>query len=209
MPSGADTASMTSIIAAFMEVANTDTILLIGRPGSGKGTQAKLIAAKRGWTHFSTGDLFKALRDGEGALAERVRTVYDSGKLLPDWFATYLFEDVMFNLSPGTGVVAEGYPRSISQAEMFVDILSWLDRSLKVIYIDVSEQEALRRMMERAKTEHRPDSDAEEKIRVRFDEFTKNTEPLLAYFKEKGLLVDIEGEQTPEEVEAAIAAALT
>lgn len=186
----------------------TNSVLLIGLPGSGKGTQAKVLAERFGWEHFSTGECFKALRNEDSAIGNLVKQAYDNGKLLPDWFADYLFEKAILNLPQGGGIVLDGYPRSLPQAGIFHDTMHWLSRPYIVLNLAVSEDEALRRQIERAKEEHRPDSGTEEQVRGRFREYQKNTEPLLAYFKDKGTLVDINGEQTPEEVSAAIAAAL-
>lgn len=187
----------------------THTVVLMGLPGSGKGTQAKVLADTRGWKHFSTGDTFKALRDSEGQLGALVKEAYDNGKLLPDWFATYLFEDVMLNLPKDGGVVCDGYPRSVAQAEIFHETMTWLDRPYKVLFLKVSKEEALRRQLSRATTESRPDSSTEEKINARFDEYKKNTEPVLTYFRDNGMLVEVDGEVTPEEVSALISKALS
>lgn len=185
-----------------------NTVLFIGRPGSGKGTQAKTLCDKLGWTHFSTGDQFKTLRDDTTALGNRVRAAYDEGKLLPDWFATYLFEKTVLDLTPEQGIACDGYPRSLPQAEIFDDILAWLGRKYLVIDLVVSEEEAMRRQLERSKVENRPDSGTEEKIKVRFETYKQSTEPILQFFHEKGLVTEIDGEQSPEAVERDIAKAL-
>ena len=179
-----------------MEGATTATVLLMGRPGSGKGTQAKLLADAFGWKSVSSGARFKEIRDGEGPLGKRVRQAYDAGKLLPDWFPTYLLQESVLNVGSEQGVVCEGFARTRTQAEAFDDIMTWLERPYVALNLEVPEEEALRRQVERAKTEHRPDSDAEEKVRARFAEYRRNTEPALAYFREKGLCVDIDG--TPD-----------
>lgn len=191
-----------------MEQSAIRTVLLTGRPGSGKGTQAKRLAAEFGWTHFSTGDLFKALREGEGPIADKVRESYDEGKLLPDWFATYLFEDTVLKLGSDAGIICEGYPRSKTQAETFDSIMAWLDRNYVVLDLDVSDEEVTRRMLLRAESEHRPDSATAEQIAARLAIYHEHTAPVLGYFKERGMLVSIDGTKTPEEVEAAILAAL-
>lgn len=189
---------MRLILPKYMESANT--VFLFGRPGSGKGTQAKLLADAQGWSVFSTGDQFKAMRDGEGPLSERVRAAYDAGKLTPDWFASYLFEGALLNLEPTAGVVCEGFPRTLPQAELAHDVLTWLKRSYTVLHLAVSEDEALHRMIERAKEEHRPDSDDESKVRARFDTYRTQTEPVLEFFKTQGKLVEINGEQARESI---------
>lgn len=185
-----------------------DTVLIIGRPGSGKGTQAKLLSEKLGWVRLSTGDRIKEIRDGFEPFSPRVREMYDKGTLLPDWFADYLLESSLLDLDSHVGVVAEGFGRTKSQAEHFAEIIEWLGRKLIVLNLEVSEDEALRRMLSRAKTEDRPDSNAEDKIRDRFRAFDASTGPALEYFREKGFVVDIDGELAPEGVRDAIELAL-
>ncbi len=191
-----------------MQQPSIHTVLLTGRPGSGKGTQAKRLASDFGWTHFSTGDLFKALRGGEGPIAEKVRESYDAGKLLPDWFATYLFEDIMLKLGDSAGIICEGYPRSETQAQTFDSIMTWLGRPYVALDLDVPDEEVTRRMLSRAEMEHRPDSATKEQIEARLSTYHEHTAPVLDYFKKQGKLVTIDGTKTPEEVEAAILAAL-
>lgn len=184
-----------------------NTVLFVGRPGSGKGTQAKLLCERMGWKHFSTGEIFKALRDEDSALGQKVREAYDGGKLLPDWFATYLFEDQILKLTSDAGIVCDGFPRSLAQAQIFDEILGWLERPYAVLDLMVTEEEAMRRQVERAKVEHRPDS-SEEAIRIRFEQYENATRPILDFFREKGLVTEIQGEQSPEDVKRDIAAAL-
>lgn len=180
----------------------------MGLPGSGKGTQAKKLAERLGWTHFSTGDRFKELREEASPIGARVKESYDAGKYAPDWFATYLFEDTVLNLTKEQGVVCDGYPRTLPQAEIFDDTFSWVDRPYVALYLAVREEEALRRQIERAKVENRTDSATPEQVKVRFEQYQANTEPLLNYFREKGLLIEINGENTPDEVAADIAQAI-
>lgn len=181
----------------------------MGRPGSGKGTQAKLLAERNGWVHFSTGDRFKAMREGEGALATRVREAYDAGKFMPDWFATYLFQDEVLKLAPGQGIVCDGYPRSLAQAETFDSIMAYLGRPYAVLDLMVPDEDVIARMLLRAESEHRPDSATREQIAARLSVYEELTAPVLGYFKEQGKLVSIDGTRTPEEVEAAIVTALS
>ena len=184
------------------------TVLLTGKPGSGKGTQAKKLAEARGWTHFSTGDRFKVLRESEGPLGARVREIYDAGKLMPDWFASYLFQETMLNLAPDAGIVIEGYPRSRSQAETFDQILTWLERPYAVLDLAVNDAEVTERMLKRAESEHRPDSATADQILARLAVYTEHTAPVLDFFRDKGMLVTLDGERSPEDVEHQIVTAL-
>lgn len=184
------------------------TVILTGRPGSGKGTQAKRLADERGWLHFSTGDRFKALREEQTPLGSAVREAYDAGKLLPDWFATYLFEDAILNIPHDGGIVLDGYPRSVSQAETFESIASWLGRSFVVLNLAVPEDEVVKRMLLRAEAEHRPDSATEEQIRARLAVYEEHTAPVLNYAREKGMLKELDGTGSMDEVAARITEAL-
>jgi len=178
----------------------SNIVLLIGRPGSGKGTQAKLLGEKLGWLVLSSGDRFKGFRDGTGPLSARVREAYDKGEFMPDWFADYLLESGILELDPAQGVVMEGFARTRTQAEHLVEIMGWLHRTLTVVHLEVSEDRAKARMLERAQTMHRPDSDDALKIDIRFEEYRRNTEPSLDYLREQGLVTDVNGEQSPDAI---------
>ena len=100
-----------------------NTVLLIGRPGSGKGTQAKILSNELGWIRLSAGDLIKEIRDGSEPFSPRVREMYDKGTLLPDWFADYLLESNLLELDTHVGVIAEGFGRTRSQAKHLSEIV--------------------------------------------------------------------------------------
>lgn len=184
------------------------TILFLGLPGSGKGTQAKLLAGHLGWRLFSSGDHFKGLIGQGGELGERIAKDYRRGQLSPDWLAAYFFEDEIVHLASHTGIVCEGFARSLPQAELADEIFTWMGRPYRVLYLAVNEEEALRRQLARSKVENRPDSDGEGKIRGRFEVYHAHTEPVLEFFKKKDALIELNGEQTPEAIAADIRRAL-
>lgn len=177
-----------------------NTILLIGRPGSGKGTQAVLLAERLAWIRLSSGDLIKQIRDGNEPFSERVRAVYDKGTLLPDWFADYLLENGLLELDPYVGVVTEGFARTERQAHHYADIIDWLGRNLMVINLEVSSEEATRRMQSRSQVQDRPDSNSDEKIQARLAQFEVNTKPALEFLRSRGVVQDVNGEQTPAQI---------
>lgn len=191
-----------------MQDSTPTTVLFIGRPGSGKGTQAKVLAERLSWTLFSSGGFFKNLIDTSGPHAELIRRDYEQGQLSPDWLAVYFFEHALLDLSKEAGFICEGFPRSMHQAELADEILTWLGRSYKVIHLKVGEDEALKRQLNRAKTEDRPDSNDDAKVRTRFDVYRTRTESVTDFFKEKGTLIEINGEQAPEVIAAEINASL-
>lgn len=176
------------------------TVLLLGRPGSGKGTQTSLLAERLGWKTLSSGNIFRALRDGDSKLSEKVRAMYDSGIIFPHWFPAYLFQNEVLYMDTDKGLICEGFSRAVDEAVLFDEVLKFLGRDYIVFNLAVSEEEAMRRQLERNKVDARTDSDTPEKIQIRFNEYTAKTEPVLAFFKEKGTLVEIDGEQTPEEI---------
>jgi adenylate kinase len=173
----------------------TNTVLLLGRPGSGKGTQTELLAKRLGWKTLSSGNIFREMRSSPGPLGAK----YDSGRIFPDWFPGYLLLDTFFKLDASEGVICEGFSRTVDQAKLFDEALEWLGRNYIVFNLGVSEEEAGRRQIERNKVDPRSDA-TPEKIKIRFDEYTAKTEPVLDFFKEKGNLIEIDGEQTPDEI---------
>ncbi len=181
-----------------------NTVILTGRPGSGKGTQGKRIAAARGWTHFSTGEQFRVMREEDSILGARVKEIYDRGGLLPDWFATYLFEKAILNIGQEAGIVCEGYPRSVQQAHMFEEIAVWINRPYVVIDLEVSDEIVTERMLKRAEVENRPDSSTVEQIQGRLATYNEHTKPVLDFFRAQNKLVVIDGAAPTDEVTAAI-----
>lgn len=184
------------------------TILFIGRPGSGKETQARRLAETTGYHLFSTGERFRELREHRDALGQRVKEVYDTGKLMPSWFAEYLFADALLRSPRDTGIIFEGTGRWREEAELFDEVATWLNRPYRVVYLDVSEEEVTRRQAARALSTNRPDSNSEEKIQIRLKEFADHTASAVDFFRSKGLVLDINGERTPDEIAEEIRTAL-
>lgn len=172
------------------------TIFFVGKPGSGKETQAKLLAEKTGYAILSTGDKFRELRERSDALGERIRSEYDAGHLMPDWFADFLFQEAALNLAPEAGIVFEGSGRTVDQVGLIDKVLGWLGREYTFINLDISDDEAVRRMQSRG----RSDSRSEEQIRTRLSVYAASTEPVLAHLTAQNKLMVVHGEQSIEDV---------
>jgi len=177
-----------------------NTILLIGRPGSGKGTQAALLSERLAWIRLSSGDRIKEIRDGNEPFSERVRAVYDKGTFLPNWLADYLLESGLLDLEPYVGVITEGFGRTLEQAKHFTEIIDWLGRKLMVINLEVSEEEVVERMISRSIIEDRPDSNTHEKIQERLEQFREKTLPALEYLRSLGVVTDVDAGRSPAEI---------
>lgn len=163
--------------------------IILGPPGTGKGTQAKFLAHHYHLTHLSTGDLFRAAYAKKTKLGMDAASYWLKGNLVPDTLTFQIFEA---NL-PADNFLLDGFPRTIPQA-------AWLaeKRAIdKVIYIDSSEKETIARLLKRATTEGRKD-DTPETIKTRLNVYKQQTAPLLNFYKDK--LVRINGDQTVEEV---------
>lgn len=180
------------------------TILFMGRPGSGKETQARLLSERTGFHVMSTGEKFRELREHRDALGQHIRAEYDAGHLIPNWFADYLTINAMISLSPEAGIIYEGSGRTAEQAKLFHEVTSWLGRPYRIINLDISEEEAHARQVLRAKSGNRPDSDTEQKIKIRFEAYENETKRALEFFKEKGAVIDVDAVGTIEEIHGRI-----
>lgn len=182
-----------------------NTVLFIGKPGSGKGTQALLLKEKTGWDIFSSGDMFRDINKQDTFIGRKMRAEHEQGLLAPNWFATYLFQKTVFALPGDAGVIFDGFGRKVPEAKLVVEILNWLERPFRAVHVKVSNEEVCTRLIKRRDTAGRADDHSIEK---RLLEYREYTEPSIEVFREAGMLLEIDGEQTPEAVATAIAEAL-
>jgi len=183
---------------------NVDTVVLIGKTGSGKGTQAKFIAEEFGYKLFSTGDNFRELRLENTPLGRRVKEDYDEGLLMPHWLASFLFQKALLGLKDGESIVFEGTGRTLPESQVFDEVCKWLRRNYVVFYLKVSDEEVIKRQQKR----QRDSLDQIDKIKKRLEEYRLHTALGVEFFREKGKLIEIDGEQSPEDVQKEILAYL-
>ncbi|HEX9435542.1 MAG TPA: adenylate kinase [Candidatus Limnocylindria bacterium] len=180
-------------------------LMLMGPPGSGKGTQAKLLTERPGWVHLSTGDLFREnLKNGTplGKLAEHHMS---KGEYVPDDVTVGMVRRRMREIPAAEHVVFDGFPRTVPQAEALDTLLAELGRHLaRVILIDVRRDELVARLAKRA--EGRSDDSPEVALK-RFDVYQEQTRPVVEHYDRKGLLCRIEGIGTIDDVQDRILAA--
>jgi adenylate kinase len=182
--------------------------MILGAPGSGKGTQGALLSTRLAIPKISTGDLLRAaVRDGT-PLGARARGFMDQGLLVPDDIILGLIEEVLHSDAAARGVIMDGFPRTLPQAEAVDRLLAPLGRKVdRVLLIDVSEDELIERMVKRAAIEGRAD-DTPATIRRRQEVYREQTAPLIAFYDRRGLVTRVNGLGTVEEIAERMARAV-
>ncbi len=161
-------------------------IIVIGLPGCGKGTQSEKLAKKYNLKHLSSGDILREERKKNTPEGKKINDLIFEGKLLPD----ELVNSVFLKNIPERNYILDGYPRKLSQVEFIKDVNI-------VIYLHLNENEAIERILERK--DGRKD-DNKETVRIRLEAFRKETEPVINFYKEKGIFYEVDGNGTPEDV---------
>jgi adenylate kinase len=177
-------------------------ILLLGPQGSGKGTQAKRIAAEFEIPHIATGDIIRAMKAEDSPLGRELKAVYDRGELVDDELMIRLIEDRLGRDDASEGFILDGFPRTMPQAEALDDLLLELGRDLDVVLeFQLSNPETLReRLLKRARDEGRSD-DTHEAIERRLELYWEQTAPLVEYYRSKHAnVVGIHAERTVDDV---------
>lgn len=184
-------------------------IILLGIPGSGKGTQAKKIANKHNYEHVSTGDIFRDLdRDQlSDKDYEKIKSYMDEGKVVPDKYVYKLaFPKIQQGLEDKDGVVLDGAIRTLEQAKSYQKFFrsQGLQEEVRALEVEVPQEEAIRRLKKRGEDSDRSD-DTEEIIKQRMEEQGQEAlEPILDYYDSLGVLKTVDGDQSIEEVESSI-----
>ncbi len=176
----------------------------MGRPGSGKGTQTNLLLEQfPDFETFSMGTQFRAISHEDTFLGKKIKATIDAGLLSPHWFAAYLFKHKILHLSPEAGIVFEGVARKETEARDLHETMDWLERPYRVINLEVPPEHILSRLEERGKTSGRAD-DHHKSISVRLTEYDKHTAYSLAYLREQGVVIDVDGTAAPDVIHAEI-----
>ena len=176
-------------------------IILFGKPGAGKGTQANYIKNYFDLAHISTGDLFRNNIKNETQLGLIAKSYIDEGKLVPDQVTIDMLKSEVSNYSKTNGFIFDGFPRTISQAKVLDKFLDSIKMNIKAtISLDVEEFILEERLINRGKTSDRSDDQNINKIRNRFKEYNKKTLPLINYYKSLNKFYSINGTGTIDEI---------
>jgi len=179
-------------------------LVLLGPPGSGKGTQAAVLSEKYRIPAIATGDILRAQVEAGTPLGKRVKAYLDRGELVPDSLVVDLIQHRLSDPDTQHGFILDGFPRTVPQAQALDAMLVALDRPLDaVLYLQVDPQAVRERLGQR----HRGD-DRQGIVDHRLDVFLEQTAPLISYYQDQGKLKLIDGAQPPEVVAAAIDAVI-
>ncbi len=178
-----------------------NTILFIGKPGSGKGTQAKLLSEKIGFPVTASGDLFRAINKEDTHISRKMREEHEQGLLAPDWYATYLFQQSALALAPESGIIYDGFGRKAPEAKVVIDVLTWLERPFTAVHLSVPDEHIKERLALRKETSGRADDHSVDK---RLEEFRTFTEPAIEVFRTAGKLIEIDGTPDVETIQKDI-----
>ena len=162
-------------------------IVIFGAPGSGKGTQSERIVAKYGLNHISTGEVLRGEIAAGTELGATAKSLIDKGQLIPDELMISILASKLDSLTSGNGVIFDGFPRTIAQAEALKVMLNERGQDVTaMIELDVPEDELMTRLLKRGQESGRAD-DNEETIKKRFAVYHSQTAPLIEWFKEQGV----------------------
>lgn len=179
-------------------------IVLLGAPGSGKGTQAEKIIDRYNVAHISTGDMLRAEVAAGTELGQKAKSIMDAGQLVSDEIVLGMIENRLGRDDVKNGFILDGFPRTLEQAKGLQALLEKLGQPLDgVVFLDVDAEEIMQRLLARGRGD-----DNEETIRKRLDVFAEQTAPLVAFYKEQGKLAHIHGVGDVDEIFAKISAAI-
>ena len=167
----------------------TDTVVFLGPPGAGKGTQALKIASAFKLAHISTGDMLREHVKEQTDLGKKAKSLLDEGKLVPDELVIQMLIERLNQDDCLGGAILDGFPRTLTQAKSLEKISNNFPVR-KVIVFDADHEELTKRILLRGEISGRSD-DTEDSIRVRLKVYQNDTEPLITYYEEKGIVTKI------------------
>ena len=184
-------------------------LILFGPPGSGKGTQSDRLVEKYGLVHLSTGNLLREEISNKTPLGIEAKKFIDQGQLVPDEVVIGMVDSFFDKHKDANGFLFDGFPRTVAQAQALDKLLSFKKTDIAVVIaLDVTEEELVKRLLNRGKTSGRTDDTDESVIRKRFSVYTNETSPVADYYKKARKFKAIHGEGSVDEINAALRQAI-
>lgn len=184
-------------------------LILFGPPGSGKGTQSARLAEKYGLIHLSTGYMLREEISNKTPLGIEAQKLIDHGQLAPDEVVIGMVDSFFDKHKDATGFLFDGFPRTVAQARALDKLLALKKTEIAtVLALEVSEEELVKRLLNRGKSSGRSDDTNEEVIRKRFAVYNKDTSPVAEYYKKTRKYRPVHGEGSVDEIFAALSQAI-
>ena len=176
-------------------------IIIFGKPGSGKGTQANFLKEKYSLYHISTGDLFRKNISNKTKLGIEAKSFLDNGDLVPDSVTIKMLENEVLSNKQVKGYIFDGFPRTLAQAESLDTFLNSINLKINAtIALDVDENELIIRLLDRGKTTNRSDDQDLEKIKNRFNEYNTKTSILINFYNKQGKFYSVDGKGSVNDI---------
>ena len=176
-------------------------IVIFGKPGSGKGTQADFLKNKYDLFHISTGDLFRKNITNKTTLGLEAKTYLDKGDLVPDSVTIKMLENEVISNQDVNGYIFDGFPRTLNQAESLDSFLVSINLKINAtIALDVNEDELISRLLDRGKITNRSDDQDIEKIKNRFNEYNNKTSILINFYQKQNKFFYVDGKGSVEDI---------
>jgi adenylate kinase len=183
-------------------------LILMGPPGAGKGTQAKIVAEHFGVPAISTGDIFRSNVSEGTDLGRKAKEYMDAGEYVPDEITNLMVRNRIDERDAEPGFLLDGYPRTLAQVEELDGMIKFTGHELDaVVVLTVDSEELVQRLLARAETDGRSD-DTEDVIRRRQEVYAEQTEPLIGVYRDRNLLIEVDGMGEVDDVTKRIFAAL-
>ena len=176
-------------------------IVIFGKPGSGKGTQANFLKEKYSLYHISTGDLFRKNISNKTKLGIEAKSYLDNGDLVPDSVTIKMLENEVLQNKKVKGYIFDGFPRTLAQAKSLDTFLNSINLKINAtIALDVDENELITRLLDRGKTTNRSDDQDLEKIQNRFNEYNNKTSILIDFYDKQGKFYSVDGKGSVDDI---------
>lgn len=183
----------------------THTVFFVGKPASGKGTQAALLSKTTTWPVASMSAAMWEIAAAGDAVGRKMQETMDAGILMPAWLASYVYLKSLFSVTEDGSIIFDGTSRTLPESETILDSVKWLGRPFTIFHLNISDEEVRTRVALRRKIESRTDDRVVDK---RLEEYYANTEPAIAFYRDAGALIELDGARPPEDIAADVRRAL-